>query len=285
MLLLIVFVLLALVFSFLCSIAEAVILSVTPAHIMVLEKQGKSSGPLLRELKANVGKPLAAILTLNTIAHTVGAVGAGAQAVIVFGNAYLGVVSAVLTLLILVLSEIIPKTLGAHHWRKLAPATAYGLRILVWLLYPFVMLTEKLTGGMVEGVNLSGFSRSEFAAMADLSAKEGQLAKRESEILKNLLQLGNTRVRDVMTPRTVLFSLPGGTMVAEFFGKHEQVRFSRIPVYGEDPDQIEGFVLRSDLLLAQAGNDPDITPHTHCKFQYRQGELMRSIKRGCPGAY
>jgi CBS domain containing-hemolysin-like protein len=121
--------------------------------------------------------------------------------------------------------------------------------------------------------------------MADLSAKEGQLAKRESEILKNLLQLGNTRVRDVMTPRTVLFSLPGGTMVAEFFGKHEQVRFSRIPVYGEDPDQIEGFVLRSDLLLAQAGNDPDITPHTHCKFQYRQGELMRSIKRGCPGAY
>ena len=252
MFLLIVFVLLALVFSFLCSIAEAVILSVTPAYTAILEKQGKPSGPLLRELKTNIGQSLTAILTLNTVAHTVGAVGAGAQAVIVFGNAYLGVISAVLTLLILVFSEIIPKTLGAHHWRKLAPATAHGLRFLVWLLYPFVMLTEKLTGGMVDGANLSGFSRSEFAVMADLGAKEGQLAERESEILKNLLQLGNTRVRDVMTPRTVLFSLPGGTEVAEFFGKYEKARFSRIPVYGEDPDQIQGFVLRSDLLLAQA---------------------------------
>lgn len=252
MLLLITFVLLALVFSFLCSIAEAVILSVTPAYTAVLEKQGKSSGPLLRKLKANIGKPLAAILTLNTIAHTVGAVGAGAQAVILFGSAYLGVISAVLTLLILVFSEIIPKTLGAHHWRKLAPATAHGLRILVWLLYPFVMLTEKLTGGMVEGVSLSGFSRSEFAAMADLSAEEGQLAERESEILKNLLKLRNTRVRDAMTPRTVLFSLPDRTTVREFFRKYEQVMFSRIPVFGEDPDLLNGFVLRGDLLLAQA---------------------------------
>lgn len=252
MLLLITFVLLALVFSFLCSIAEAVILSVTPAYTAVLEKQGKSSGPLLRKLKANIGKPLAAILTLNTIAHTVGAVGAGAQAVVMFGSAYLGVISAVLTLLILVFSEIIPKTLGAHHWRKLAPATAHGLRILVWLLYPFVMLTEKLTGGMVEGVSLSGFSRSEFAAMADLSAEEGQLAERESEILKNLLKLRKTRVRDAMTPRTVLFSLPDRTTVREFFRKYEQVMFSRIPVFGEDPDLLNGFVLRGDLLLAQA---------------------------------
>jgi CBS domain containing-hemolysin-like protein len=252
MLLLISFVLFALVFSFLCSIAEAVILSVTPAYTVIMEKQGKPSGPLLRKLRANIGRPLAAILTLNTIAHTVGAVGAGAQAVIVFGNAYLGVISALLTLLILVFSEIIPKTLGAHHWRTLAPATAHGLRILVWLLYPFVILTEKLTGGMVEGVNLSGFSRSEFAVMADLSAEEGQLAERESEILKNLLTFRKTRVRDAMTPRTVLFSLPGSTTVHEFFGSFEQVMFSRIPVFGEDPDQINGFVLRGDLLLAQA---------------------------------
>jgi CBS domain containing-hemolysin-like protein len=252
MLLLISFVLFALVFSFLCSIAEAVILSVTPAYTAILEKQGKSSGPLLRKLKANIGKPLAAILTLNTIAHTVGAVGAGAQAVIVFGNAYLGVISAVLTLLILVFSEIIPKTLGAHHWRKLAPATAHGLRILVWLLYPFVVLTEKLTGGLVEGASLSGFSRSEFAAMADISAEEGLLAERESAILKNLLLLRKTRVRNAMTPRTVLFSLSDRTTVREFFGKFKQLKFSRIPIYGEDPDQIHGFVLRGDLLLAQA---------------------------------
>jgi len=252
MLLLITFVLFALIFSFLCSIAEAVILSVTPAYTAILEEQGKPSGRLLRELKANIGKPLTAILTLNTIAHTVGAVGAGAQAATVFGSAYLGVVSAVLTLLILVFSEIIPKTLGAHHWRKLAPATAHGLKILVWLLYPFVMLSEKLTGGMVEGATLSGFNRKEFAVMADLSAEEGLLAERESEIFKNLLKLRKTRVRDAMTPRTVLFSLPDRTTVEEFFGKYEQVMFSRIPVFEKDLDQINGFVLRGDLLLAQA---------------------------------
>jgi CBS domain containing-hemolysin-like protein len=252
MLLLISFVLFALLFSFLCSIAEAVILSVTPAYTAILEKQGKPSGPLLRKLKANIGQSLAAILTLNTIAHTVGAVGAGAQAVTVFGNAYLGVISAVLTLLILVFSEIIPKTLGAHHWRKLAPVTAYGLKILVWLLYPFVMLTEKLTGGLVDGASLSGFSRSEFAAMADISAEEGQLAERESAILKNLMLLRKTRVRNAMTPRTVLFSLSDQTTVREFFAKFKQLKFSRIPIYGEDPDQIHGFVLRGDLLLAQA---------------------------------
>jgi CBS domain containing-hemolysin-like protein len=252
MLLLVIFVSFALVFSFLCSIAEAVILSVTPAYTAVLNKKGRPSGPVLRKLKSDIGKPLAAILTLNTIAHTVGAAGAGAQAAIVFGSAYLGVTSAVLTLLILIFSEIIPKTLGAHHWRKLAPGTAYGLRFLVWLLYPFVLLSEKLTGGMVEGATLSGFSRSEFAAMADLSAEEGLLAERESEILKNLFNLRKTRVRDVMTPRTVLFSLPADATVQEFFEDHDEGHFSRIPVYGEDPDQVNGFVLRDDMLLAQA---------------------------------
>ena len=255
MILLITFVLFALVFSFLCSIAEAVILSVTPAYTAILEQEGKPSGPLLGKLKSDIGKPLAAILTLNTIAHTVGAAGAGAQAAIVFGSAYLGVASAVLTLLILIFSEIIPKTLGAHHWRKLAPATAHSLRFLVWLMYPFVLLSEKLTGGMVEGATLSGFSRSEFAAMADLSAEEGVLAERESEILKNLLQLRKTRVKDVMTPRTVLFSLPENASVQEFFEDYDEGHFSRIPVYGEDPDQVNGFVLRSDMLLAQARGD------------------------------
>lgn len=252
MLLFIAFVLFALVFSFLCSIAEAVILSVTAPYTAILEKQGRSSGPLLRKLKANISEPLAAILTLNTIAHTIGAVGAGAQAAIVFGSAYLGIVSAVLTILILIFSEIIPKTLGAHHWRKLAPATAHGLRILVWLLYPFVKFSEKMTGRMVEGTVMSGFTRSEFAVMADLSAEEGHLAERESEILKNLLKLRKIRVREIMTPRTVMFTLPGRTTVMEFCEKYEQVMFSRVPVYGNDPDQINGFILRGDLLLAQA---------------------------------
>jgi len=252
MFLLIIYVLIALVFSFLCSIAEAVILSVTPAYIALQEKEGKPSGSLLKKLKADINKPLAAILTLNTIAHTMGAAGAGAQAAIVFGNAYLGVISAILTFLILVFSEIIPKTLGAHYWRQLAPATAFGLRILIRVLYPFVVLAEKLTGGMTEATTLSGFSRSEFAAMADVSAEEGVLAERESEILKNLLQLRQIQVQDVMTPRTVLFSLPETTTVGGFFQVHDQTQFSRIPIYAEDPDQVNGFVLRDDMLLAQA---------------------------------
>jgi CBS domain containing-hemolysin-like protein len=259
MFLLIVYVLVALVFSFLCSIAEAVILSVTPAYIALQEKEEKPSGSLLKTLKADVNKPLAAILTLNTIAHTMGAAGAGAQAAIVFGSAYLGVISAVLTLLILIFSEIIPKTLGAHYWRQLAPATAYSLRVLIWVLYPFVMLAEKLTGGMVEASTLSGFSRSEFAAMADVSAEEGVLAERESKILKNLLQLRQTRVQDVMTPRTVLFSLPETTTVEGFFQVHDQTQFSRIPIYAEDPDQVNGFVLRADMLLAQARGEIENT--------------------------
>ena len=254
MVLLITYVLIALVFSFLCSIAEAVLLSVTSAYIALLEKQEKPSGALLRQLKSEINKPLAAILTLNTIAHTVGAAGAGAQVAIVFGSAYLGIASAILTLLILFLSEIIPKTLGTYHWRSLAPATAYGLKFLVRLLYPFVKLTVRMTRGLAEGATLNGFSRQEFAVMAELSAKEGQLAQRESEVLKNLFLLRKTRVKDAMTPRTVVFSLPESTTIAKFFHDHEQVRFSRIPIYSDEPDHIEGFVLRSDLLLAQANS-------------------------------
>ena len=252
MVLLITYVTIALLFSFLCSIAEAVILSVSPAHIALLEKEGMSSGKILRRLKEDVNKPLAAILTLNTITHTMGAAGAGAQAIIVFGNAYVGVASAVLTLLILIFSEIIPKTLGAHYWRGLAPITAHGLRGLVWLLYPFVKISEWLTRGMTHGPTLIGFSRKEFAAMAELSEKEGELAQKEMVILKNLLLLRETRVRDAMTPRTVVFRLPETLRIEEFFYKYNDIRFTRIPIYKDNQEQVTGFVLRADLLLAQA---------------------------------
>ena len=175
-----------------------------------------------------------------------------------FGNSYLALTSAVLTLLILVFSEIIPKTLGAHYWRQLAPVTAYSLRILIVLLLPFVKLSEKLTGGLTEGPRLSGFSREEFAVMAEVSADEGQLHERESLILQNLLFLSGAPVFDILTPRTVIFSLPEDSRVDAFFYKHDQVRFSRIPIYkGGDPENITGFVLRSDLLLAQARGNTD----------------------------
>ncbi|PLX96372.1 MAG: hemolysin [Desulfuromonas sp.] len=257
MLLLITYILIALGFSFLCSIAEAVMLSVTSAHVVVLEQEGRASGPLLARLKSDINQPLAAILTLNTIAHTVGAAGAGAQATELFGDAYLGLISALLTLLILIISEIIPKTLGAHYWRQLAPPTAYFLRTLVWLLYPFVKLSALLTKGLTHGPTLSGFNRHEFAAMAEVGEREGELAPRESVILTNLLRLRHTPIADAMTPRTVLFSLPEELRVDAFFCRYEHKRFSRIPVYGATPDEITGFVLRADLLLAQARGNSD----------------------------
>ena len=263
MLLLVIYVLIALVFSFLCSVAEAVILSVSRPYIELQLKKRRRSGQLLAKLKRDINSPLAAILTLNTIAHTVGAAGAGAQAAHVFGNAYVGIASAVLTLLILIFSEIIPKTLGAHYWRRLAPVTAYGLRGLVWLLYPFVLLSRLLTRGMSHGPLLTGFNRDELAVMAEVSAKEGQLAKHESSIMKNLLRLHKTRVQDIMTPRTVIFSLSEELRVEEFFWKYEAVRYSRIPLYRDDPEQLEGFVLRSDLLLAQARGNTDTPLSTY----------------------
>ncbi|THB72304.1 MAG: HlyC/CorC family transporter [Gammaproteobacteria bacterium] len=252
MALLIIYIFIALVFSFLCSIAEAVLLSVTPSYISVLDKNGKKSGHTLKELKADINKPLAAILTLNTVAHTIGAAGAGAQAAVVFGNSYVGIASAVLTLLILIFSEIIPKTLGASYWKQLAPITAIAIKYLTLSLYPFVWMSEKITSGMVKESSLTGFSRDEFSAMAEMGAKEGKIADEESNILKNLLLLRDTNVETAMTPRPVIFSLSENLLVEEFFHKYDKITFSRILTYDKDKEDITGFVMRSDLLLAQA---------------------------------
>lgn len=256
MLLLILYVSIALGFSFLCSIAEAVILSISSAYVSLLEQEGKPVGKVLKHLKADINTTLAAILTLNTIAHTVGAAGAGAQAAIVFGDGYLGVISAVLTLLILIFSEIIPKTLGATYWRQLAPVTAYGLKFLVWVLYPFVKLSNLLTRGLSSKHEMTGFSRQEFAAMADLGHEEGQLVERESKILKNVLRLQEIVVTDVMTPRSVVFSVPENMSVKEFFERHKDERFSRVVLYSpNNREHVTGFILRSDVLLAKAKGD------------------------------
>jgi len=252
--LLITYVLIALVFSFFCSIAEAVLLSVSKPFIAALENKGKRAGKTLRKLKDNINRPLAAILTLNTIAHTVGAAGAGAQAAIVFGSDYLGMASAVLTLLILIFSEIIPKTLGARYWRNLATIFAPMLRYLVWGLFPFVLLAEALTKGLANTTELKGFSREEFAAMADLGAQEGQLEAKESRILKNLFRFRQSTTKNIMTPRTVVFALQENMTIEQFLEHHHQTPFSRIPIYNRDRDDITGFVLKDDILLAQARN-------------------------------
>ncbi len=272
MTLLIVYVAVALIFSFLCSITEAVFLSVSKAHIMLMEQQERSSGTLLRELKQDVNKPLSAILTLNTIAHTVGAAGAGAQAAVVFGSAWVGLASAVLTLLILIFSEIIPKTLGAVYWRQLSGFTALFLKYLVWILFPFVWFSEKITRGFSYNEEPEGFSREEFAAMAELGEQEGQLQENESRILKNIFMLNETPITAVMTPRPVVFSLPGSMKVSEFFSAYDDTRFSRIPIYENNREHLEGFVLKSDLLLAQTRGSSDNT------LKHYQRELKAMVE-------
>ncbi len=251
MLLLLIYVFIALGFSFLCSIAEAVLLSVTVGYIAIQEQDNHPSARLMRTLKEDINKPLAAILTLNTIAHTVGAAGAGAQASVVFGSAYFGIISAVLTLLILIFSEIIPKTLGAHYWQKLAPVTAYCVTALVWLLHPFVKLSELLTGSLTEGPGLKGFNRAEFSAMAQLSWEDGLLERQELKILMNLLSMKEIKVGQAMTPHSVVFSVPATMTVSDYCQQHQSERFSRIPVYEDDFNLITGFVLLNDILFAQ----------------------------------
>ncbi len=253
MFLLLIYISVALGFSFICSVAEAVILSVSSAYVSVSVKEGKVSGKILRHLTEDINRPLAAILTLNTIAHTMGAAGAGAQAAVVFGDAYLGIASAILTLLILIFSEIIPKTLGATYWRQLAPATAYFLKYLVIILYPFILLSNRLTRGFKEDSPLKGLNRGELVAMAELSKQEGQIAVEEANIMQSLLQLEQLKIKDAMTHRTVVFSIPEEMTVETFFHKHSSVSFSRIPVYeANEPEKVSGFVMKTDLLLAHA---------------------------------
>ena len=255
--LLFLYVFVAIFFSFLCSILEAVLLSVNSAYITTLINKKRASGKLLEKWKSNIGEPLVAILTLNTMAHTIGAVGAGAQAATVFGSASVGIFSAILTLLILIFSEIIPKTLGAQYWRELAPFSAHTLKYMIWLLYPLIKAAETITKRFKSEQTLCGFSREEFAAMADLSSAEGQLEQQESYFLKNLLLLRKIRVKDAMTPRVMIFSLSGNLLVEEYFHKYDQVFFSRIPIFKDNSDNIIGYVFRSDLLLAQARSNGD----------------------------
>jgi len=242
---------LALIFSFLCSVAEAVLLSVSPSYIVHLERQGKKPAARLKKVKTDIDRSLAAILTLNTIAHTVGAGGAGAEAAAYFGDRYVGIAMAVLTLLILFLSEIVPKTLGAVYWRSLSSATAWFIQILTWALYPLIWVSERLTRLLTRGKQVHVFSREEFAAMAEIGVEGGYLDASETRILRNLFRFPELRVKDIMTPRTVVFALQQDLTVSEALDQHPEIPFSRSPIYGESRDDITGFVLKTDLLLAQ----------------------------------
>lgn len=250
MTLLLVYMALALGVSFLCSIMEAVLLSVSPSFVARQEQEGNQLGVKLRKFKDNVDQPLAAILSLNTIAHTVGAAGAGAQAAAVFGDVYIGVISAVLTFLILVVSEIIPKTLGAAYWRQLSPFVVRALEMTIWSMWPLVKLADVLTRMLTKSRQTGKVHREEFIALANLGAKEGVFHKYESRILNNLFCFREVRAMDIMTPRTVVFALSENLSVDETLSLHAHLPFSRIPVYGESLDDITGFVLKNEALRA-----------------------------------
>jgi len=253
------YVALAIGVSFLCSMMEAVLLSVTPSYVAALEREGSVVGERIHQFKENVDRPLAAILSLNTIAHTVGAAGVGAQAAIVFGEAYTGIVAAVLTLLILVLSEIIPKTLGAVYWRTLTPSIVHMLTVTIILMWPLVKLSQGITRLLASDEDETAFSREEFTAMAELGEEEGVFEEKESRILRNLFRFNSLRVKDVMTPRTVIFNLPEDTTIGDVVEEHDEFRFSRIPVYDDDPDDITGYVLKDEMLLRAAQEEFEVT--------------------------
>ena len=250
--LLLAYVLLALVFSFLCSIAEAALLSITPSYIAGLKQTEPKKAALLKKLREdNIDQSLAAILTVNTIAHTVGAIGAGAKATAVFGSAWFGVFSGVMTLLILFLSEIIPKTLGALHWRRLAGFTLAYVNLLVKAMYPLIVVSEKLTQWISGGKKPQAFSRDEFVAMAGIGQEQGHINDRESKIIRNLFLLKSVDATGIMTPRIVMSALKKDMSVQDALTVPDEMPFSRLPIYDKDLDGVVGFVLREDLLIAQ----------------------------------
>lgn len=266
-------------FSFLCSILEAVLLSITPTFINVKMNEGKTYAKTLEALKKDVDQPLIAILTINTIAHTVGAILVGVQAKAAYAELYgnetrsifgieftedlmVGVVSTIMTILILVASEIIPKTIGATYWKQLANFSAKALNLMVLglkytgLLWVLRLFTKMVGGGKHHG---SVLSREDFHAMTDMAHEEGVFEKSESTIIKNLLRFDEVLVKDIMTPRAVMKIASEEMSIATFFNENPKLRFSRIPVFHEKMDNITGFVLKDRVLeemIYQNGTKP-----------------------------
>jgi CBS domain containing-hemolysin-like protein len=260
MTLLLVYLGIALVSSFLCSLIEASLLSITASHVSIVSGENPKLGKDLQEFKNNIDKPLAAILTLNTFAHTIGAAGVGAQAQILWGDEYLTLVSIVLTIVILILTEIIPKTLGANYWKQLTPFTVQVIKIMIFVLYPIVMFSQLITKALNKNKETSVLSRADFSAMAELGSKEGALKQDEYRIINNILRFNQMRINSIMTPRTVLVAASKDQSIREFYDNAENLRFSRIPIYADSIDDIKGYVLKDEILeeIIDGNGDKDL---------------------------
>ena len=248
--LLIAYFFLALGVSFICSLLESVILSVTHSHIGTLVKSNPSKGKLLQRLKDDINRPLAAILTLNTIANTVGAAGMGAQALHVYGSHAVAAASAILTFSILIFSEILPKTLGAYFCRSLAIPSAYGIRALMVITFPFVWLSNTLSSAI--NSNEDRVSREEITAMAEMGEDEGSIDEHESDIIENLFRLKEIQIEDILTPRSVIYAFEDIQTVGKIMDSNEDIIFSRIPVFHENIDNVIGMVYKDTVLETMA---------------------------------
>jgi CBS domain containing-hemolysin-like protein len=260
--LLITFFLLAILVSFLCSLLEAVLLSITPSYARLKLQEGNRIGQQLEAFKSNIDRPLAAILTLNTVAHTAGAIGVGEQSARIWADTnpmVTGVVVPVAMILgILILSEIIPKTLGANHWQKLVPFTVTTLEVIIFLLFPLVWVSQLITRKLKKDKSQSVFSRSEFLAMAEIGVSEGVVEQQDSEIIANLLRMVKVEAKDIMTPRTVVRLASEQQTIKDFYKTAGELPFSRIPLFeGEVKEHVSGYCLKAEVLesLVQGNGD------------------------------
>jgi CBS domain containing-hemolysin-like protein len=250
---------LALIISFLCSIMESVLLSTPQSFLIVKQEKGFAWAKSFNDLKTNIDKPLSAILTLNTFAHTIGAAGVGAQAIKVFGEASFGVISAVLTILILVFTEIIPKTIGATYWRVFTKSAYYTIKTMIIVTYPLVVMSALITRLIANNKTEQTTSREEIAALASIGAVEGLFSDKENKIIQNILKLKNIRVTEILTPRVVVAVADENLVLQEFLKNKDYLKFSRIPVYSGNEENITGYVFRQQVFENLAEDKHNLT--------------------------
>ncbi|MGQ1784090.1 MULTISPECIES: CNNM domain-containing protein [unclassified Saccharicrinis] len=247
MILLFTYLFLALFVSFLCSIMESVLLSTPQSFLITNREKGNEWSSSFLELKNNIDRPFSAILSLNTVAHTVGAAGVGAQAIKVFGEASFGIVSAILTILILIVTEIIPKTMGALYWRKLAKFTFFTIRVMIFITYPLVLMSSFISNLFINDRKEKTVSREEIGVLASIGADEGVFSEKEQKIIQNVLKLKDIKVTKIMTPRVVVAVADENLSLGDFLMRKDFVKFSRIPVYAENDEHITGYVFRQTV--------------------------------------